>query len=340
MHNASEMPANQKRINKSLNVLKCLAVFGVICIHCSVYKIGFKGTVIDSLFRFAVPVFFLTSGFYSYFDNNEKAVRKYKTRIEKLLVLFLISNVIYFIFDCYVTGNYNILAKLIEMFSISNCYKYLIFNVSPTYAHLWFIQALIYCYIIFLIMSRLNIPHDKLYSYIPLLLLGAIFIGEISCLMGFKFSYYFYRNFLFMGLPFFTMGYLIHDKKDKFTNISDRTIYITIILSCCLTVLEALTVSKSEIYIGTIFLSVMLIVWCIKHPDRDIKIIGWIGGNLYLLIYVIHLMIIKYINITFIHLHGDLGYLYPFLIFIISVIVSTLILGLIKLAGKAKSYFY
>lgn len=335
----SELQLGQKRINKSLNVLKFLAVFAVICIHCRLSPLGFKGVVIDSLSRFAVPVFFLISGFYSYYDNNEKAINKYKIRIKRLLILLIIANVAYFIFNCCLYGD-DVFTSLIGKFTIFKCYKYLIFNVSPTSPQLWFIQALIYCYVLFLIMSKFNINHKKLYTYIPLLLLGAIFIGEFSSIIGLNINNFFYRNFLFMGLPFFTLGFLIHDKENEFRNISDKIIYISIILSCCLIILEALTVSKCELYIGTIFLSTMLFVWCIKYPDKlDLKITGWIGGNLYTLIYVFHLMIILYLKNKHENLFNDLGYLNPFLILIISIFVSLIIWGLLKFVQKINTSF-
>ena len=66
--------------NARLNLLKGFACIGVVFIH--VTFPGVFGQIIKDAAGFAVPVFFLTSGFYSYFDDNEKAIRKYKIRIE------------------------------------------------------------------------------------------------------------------------------------------------------------------------------------------------------------------------------------------------------------------
>ena len=59
----------------------------------------------------------------------------------------------------------------------------------------------------------------------------------------------YYRNFLFMGLPFFTLGYLIHDKKDILTEkISNSFLIAFGIFGLLLTVLEVLVVGKLDIY--------------------------------------------------------------------------------------------
>ena len=77
---------DNKNINFSLNFLKCVAIFAVICIHCGSFPIvGNKGLVIDAVSRFAVPVFFLISGFYSYYKGNSIVLGKYKRRIVKLI---------------------------------------------------------------------------------------------------------------------------------------------------------------------------------------------------------------------------------------------------------------
>lgn len=321
-----------KEINHSLNVLKCIAIFAVICIHCDIYSLGLKGQLIISFSRFAVPLFFLISGFYSFIGNDIEAISKYKMRIIRLLKLLIISNFIYFIYFCYISSDFNILARLISMFSISNCIDYIIFNISPTAEPLWFIQALIYCYIIFLLMRKMNINHNKLYVFIPILLLGSILIGEISNIMGTHFESMFYRNFLFLGLPFFTLGYLIHEKKEMFTKIKDKYIYCIIILSSCLTIIETVKAGRASIYVGMIFLTIMLFVWCVKYPNKlDFKIMGWIGGTLYPLMYVLHPMVLSYLNFTF---KLETSYFYPFIIFLLSGIISLIIYELMNIKKR------
>lgn len=183
-------------------------------------------------------------------------------------------------------------------------------------------------------MRKMNINHNRLYVFIPLLLIGSIMIGETSHLMGFHFESFYYRNFLFMGLPFFALGYLIHDKQEMFTNISDKYIFSIIILSSCLTIFETMKAGRVSLYIGIIFLTIMIFVWCIKYPKKlDFKIMGWIGGTIYPLMYVLHIMTIRFLVLGF---NLDMrSYFTPFIVFLITGIISSAIYELMNIKKKA-----
>lgn len=324
------------KVNKSLNVVKCLAVFAIICIHCLLSKLGDGGKAIDSLCRFAVPIFFLISGYFSFFSNNyDFALKKYKSRIVKLLKLLIISNVAYLIFSALISHKH----YLSSLMDVHAWLDIIIFNNSPTAVALWFIQALIYCYVIYYLMARFKVNPNKLYILIPFLLIACIIFGEVFKIYGIKIDSFIYRNFLFLGLPFFTLGYLINDRQDEITKkISDRTIVITIILGCILSIFERLTIGSSNLFIGSIPVSLMMFIWCVKYPDKlDFKVIGWIGGNLYTLMYILHPMVIGFVIK---HLHINFGYLNPFMIFTITAIISTVVFHLINLRKLKDSKSY
>lgn len=97
-----------------------------------------------------------------------------------------------------------------------------------------------------------------------------------------------------MGLPFFTLGYLIHDKKDILTEkISNSFLIAFGIFGLLLTILEVIVVGKLDVYIGTIIFSVCIFIWCVKNPDTlNFKINEFIGEKLYILIYILHLMVL------------------------------------------------
>ncbi len=60
--------------NNTLEILKLLASYMVVFIHVSFY--GKLGVAIDALARFAVPFFFLVSGYCSYQITTEKIKKK------------------------------------------------------------------------------------------------------------------------------------------------------------------------------------------------------------------------------------------------------------------------
>ena len=75
---------NTKHRNHSLDFLKFIASFLIVCIHFKVF--GQTGNLISVIARFAVPVFFMISGYYAYNDDENKL--KYKvTKIIKYIYL-------------------------------------------------------------------------------------------------------------------------------------------------------------------------------------------------------------------------------------------------------------
>ena len=309
---------NKGKINFSLNFVKTIAIFAVICIHCGLFYIGNKGLVIDALSRFAVPIFLLTSGFYSHFDDQSKALNKYKTRLVKLIKLFILANLIYLVYD--ILTNKNILSVFLQAFDLNNIFNYIFLNVSPFGFHLWFILVLICCYILYFILTKFSINPNVLYRYVPILLIACLFIGEFSQRVGLIYPIEYYRNFLLMGLPFFTLGYYIHDKKEVLiNNISNFSIVILAIFGFLLTILEVLVVGKSDLFTGTILFTVFVFLWCVKNPDKlNFKITELIGGKLYTSIYILHPLVMYVIVLNY-------GYFNPVVHFILTTVLSGVI---------------
>ena len=308
-----------KKINYSMNVIKCLAIFAVICLHCQIYKLGNFGLAVDGVSRFAVPFFFLISGFYSFYLDDNYSIKKYKTRIIRLLKLIVIANAVYMIYFLITMPNYDIVA----IFNINSCINYLLYNISPTAGALWFLQALLYCYILFLVLKILNINVNKLYYLIPILLIINIILGEFSTFTGLTINKVYYRNFLFMGLPFFTLGYMIHDKENKINKIfSNKITILLVIVTLIIAIVEVLLYQNiQDLFLGTILFTTALFIYCVNNPDTlNFKITGWIGSNLYVSMYVLHTLIILIITP-----YLNFNYFYPIIIFAITAIISTVI---------------
>ena len=66
----------ERQRNNTLEIMKLIASYMVILIH-FYFKDGFGG-VMDALARFAVPLFFIVSGFYSYQISLDKIKKRIK----------------------------------------------------------------------------------------------------------------------------------------------------------------------------------------------------------------------------------------------------------------------
>lgn len=78
--------------NECLNLLKCAACFGVVFIH--VPFPGYLGDVIKSISLFAVPLFYMIAGYYSYGCDHVKI----KRRFIKICKIFVFGYVLHFAF--------------------------------------------------------------------------------------------------------------------------------------------------------------------------------------------------------------------------------------------------
>ena len=144
----AEKKSNQK--NLILNVEKLIAAYMVVFIHVSFP--GRFGTAIVCLARFAVPFFFIVSGYFSHEKFNQDNIEKIDKKIRTTGLLYLESIGFYLLI---VLGMLRNSEQFITWLSAELNYKaiikWLFFNKfnNIELEHLWFIGALLYCYIFF-----------------------------------------------------------------------------------------------------------------------------------------------------------------------------------------------
>lgn len=119
------------RRNYAIDSARLLCSFLVICIHTPFP--GIIGEGITSIVRTAVPFFFIVSGyFYSY--KEEQLLEP----VRKVLCLIFETTLIYFVWVMFVLffGKHDIWDYFREMISSKNICSFLVFNFSPLREHL------------------------------------------------------------------------------------------------------------------------------------------------------------------------------------------------------------
>ena len=133
--------------NNTLELLKLFASYMVVFIH--VIFSGKIGTVMETLARFAVPFFFLISGFYSY----QIPPQKIKKRIRNVLTLIVLAAVSYTLFNMVLllsTGDRNDISAYFSQYAdFLTLVKLFAFNVPVCSEYLWYLYAALYVYVIF-----------------------------------------------------------------------------------------------------------------------------------------------------------------------------------------------
>ncbi len=194
----------KEKENQALDVLKFIAAIFILFSHCMplfktpVYNLMYS----QWFFRFCVPLFFISSGYY-FSSFSKDSQKKY---IKRILKLYIGMTILYFPFN------------LVSRTGIGKIIK----NVLLGYHHLWYLSAL------FIALCILYFLHDKrkIYPYIGvgLLLIGAFFdeyfkffdwnflksISEVIVFCGGA------RHAIFFALPMLLVGKFLFEHKKIF----------------------------------------------------------------------------------------------------------------------------
>jgi len=258
--------------NDVLDLLKWVASFFIVCIH---FKFpGKVGELVTILARFAVPVFFMISGYYAYRDDRAELKRKL-TRVAKL---YLSAIVIYVCYNLAVKLLAGQTAEAVWYVSTYVRPRYmlplLLFNESNTAMHLWFLGVLLYLYIIEWWLAGKPCKDRARYTVAGVCLCLHLILGiGLSVLHitppAFLLKNYVLRNFLFLGFPLFTLGQMLRKYEDKVKRVSGGVFVGAILLG----VAEAFVMHgidwTKELYLGSLLIGVSLFVLALKGQRED-----------------------------------------------------------------------
>lgn len=286
-----------KKIN--LDVSRFIFALMIIAIH--IYPLSFISETLDYMvtrvmFRIAVPIFLMITGYYVIPKTveNKKSIINYT---KKILKLYLISMLIYLPINIYngYFRNLSILKLIKDIF------------IDGTFYHLWYFPALILgLWIVYLLVIKL----DKKYvcGIVSLLfiigILGDNYYGLIkninilNSIYKFIFTIFEYtRNGLFYTPIFIYMGYLISDSKLKISNKNNVYLMLVFLILMMLEggILYYFDIPKhSSMYFFLLPLSYLTFNYLISYTKGSNKNLRNIANWIYVLhplfIVVVHFM--------------------------------------------------
>lgn len=332
-----------------LDILKALSAFAVVCIHTGETPVC--GGAQIALCRFSVPIFFMITGFF--YCGTVKRNKEIK-QIKKIFFMLVGSMLLYLLWLIVTAIKGDSIGKIKEVFTIKSAVRFLIFNAPPFGGHLWYLAAVLYVLVIVWILRKL--VHDNykkvLYAVTPVLLLGDLVIGKYSLLIfGREFPYIIVRNFLFVGIPYFTIGLFLREKENFILNINKAVRALFVILFVITNIAEHNMLvwfninAERDHYISTTLLAVALFSlfmdssWNVEGLSRVKKI----GRDYSALIYIIHPIFIVILLETAIMLKvpdNIYGVIAPFIVFAISCAAYWVVLQIKKrIALKKQANF-
>ena len=280
-----------------LDAYKGLACIFVVFIHCMFP--GTVGTVVKGIARFAVPLFFMSAGFYCFCEDSN--VIGYALKKVKHVVLLLIAGSVpwlayEFIMNCFVGNKISISQYLTKLFAVENFTDMLLWNNLSGFLGgggvLWFVVTLIYCYLGYAVMVKL-----KAERVMPLLIVLTLVIHQLVAMRLIvgtsNYNVMYETNYWLFGFPMFTIGYMMR-KYDLPRLLQKRKISSRglIMFGIVVSIVECLTYD-SQLYIGSILVAVMMIcdAQLNTSDSRLTRFMAYIGNRLSFVIYVMHYMI-------------------------------------------------
>ncbi|MBQ9757513.1 MAG: acyltransferase [Clostridia bacterium] len=311
--------------NETLDLFKFVAAFAVVCIHYMFF--GVTGEIVKAIARFAVPFFFAVSGYFAYYDDTKKI----KKKIKNIFVLYLSSFVLYFIYSAikHILAGETFVEYLLMYFNKTIIIDFLVLNTTITSAHLWFLPALIYCYLLQL-LSKNKVSEKVLFTVTFVLMLIYLTTEEILPIFGIETSKYIFTNVLFRAFPQFALGMFIR----KYINVikesvSKTSMFIILAIGIIETIVSVIMFGNSITYIGSMLNVVAMLLLAVKYENNsyDGRLIKLSGCNTY--IYIFHVAIggtlqtiLDYIGIGTELLWINIK---PVIVFILSIIFSLII---------------
>ena len=267
-------------------------------------------------------------------------------QIRKIFILMITGNAIYFAWKLIIAViKQEVSSFFYSVFTIKNIAKLIIFNQTHLQSHLWYLGAILYVLVFVTIIFRWNEKKaQRLLLYAtPILLLGNLIMGKYSlCIFNEEFPYFFSRNWLFDGLPFFCIGMLI---KNKEIRIEKRKLIYIIILSFLTTVFERFFLDYNNLnttrdfYLSTAFLATSIFLFFLDYIENTDNIVSLIGRRYSTWIYILHPIFIKLLG----KITKQIGMKYifspvrPIVVFLITAFVVDLFIRIQEKMNQRKS---
>lgn len=238
-----------------------------------------------------------------------------KRQIKKIAILFIEANILYCVWDLV----YGLFSGNSPVLNVQSLLKFAVLNESPFSGHLWYLGAILYTLITVYLLDKIG--HQKLMYWItPVLLIGDLLLGKYSLfIFGREFPYILVRNWLFVGIPFFSIGMLMKDERFRIGKWGIPVFALTTVLERYLLVSNDLNATRDQ-YISTVFLAIAVFSFALEYKGKVNNKLSQIGRDYSTWIYIIHPIFITIFTwlMSKIGTQQVWGYIGPIVIFAVS----------------------
>lgn len=220
--------------------------------------------------RFAIPVFFLISGYFTYSKDGHSEARLWP-KLLHIVYLIIFIKVAYLIID--------IIYSIVGNTKIDWEYTLIEFvSVRDTTLHLWFVLALFLSYAIWLIFYKLKIDFKWTMAIgIPLLIVDMLFCEILPMIylntgIGWDTQHYGELTYPFISIAFFGFGYYMHKYKDRIdAKVSNNMILWMLVLGTIMAYFEVMWVVTSGINRSNLFFNSFILAFAIFYGSFRLR---------------------------------------------------------------------
>lgn len=345
MGRQSENQMGRQISNRNYNwdFWKFIAAVGVILVHAP-YK-GNLGSILSSVGVLGVSFFYLISG-YACYGEPEKMCPKIKKRLLRngIITVLAVAWALAFSYYAMKMEHLDIMWKMELKKPVTYVRIILLGDLEFFYgSHLWFMVALLYCYVIFYILVRFRLK-KVIYVLTPIFLLARIVVETyVNSFSGV--SWHWSANALIGGLPMMLLGYVIADKKEKLVKIPTWILIVGIVLSAgAVFAAMCFKVGKLNVFqpFNILCSSLVLILGAKKPHWSIVKPISYLGrkDSLYIYLFHFYIIMVMYEVMNGMHLSSKvIEWQLPLAVIIASIIVArvfSMLVDLVKLPFKLR----
>lgn len=160
--------------NQRIDIIRIFAAISVVLMH--VMWPGETGRIVQACASWGVPFFFLIAGYYA---ANKTTDKLYRSAVASGK-LVLLGTMVYFVWELITQHDIrSIKVWVTGLVTMQTVKEFLLYNWIPLRGHLWFLPALMYCHILYIIIKKFNLESIAR-CIAPLILFFNLMIGEIG----------------------------------------------------------------------------------------------------------------------------------------------------------------
>ncbi len=312
---------NEKQYNYCLDWVKGIACIFVVFLHCEFP--GVLGVAVQAISRWCVPFFFMVSGYYCY---REMPMQR-DERLRKVLHILTITlnaalfYIFFAVFQKWIWGDVSLTVSLKDAIAFV-CFNQMVVIVSQ----MWFLFALLYVYVVFLLIGSTNAYRKHSVHITTLCLILYVILAQGLHVAGVHVPNFVYKNWLIEGLGFFTLGFVIHQYQNRL-NFDDRLLWTVIVVFSLLSLVERYLLGRDfGVNVCSFPQAIALFLYAINNPNKGEGAIQRLGKTCSMFVYILHPFVWHSLERVYTAIHVDNSmvalYLMPIFVLGITVILS------------------